>query len=158
MVSQSTWEGAICANRWHCYSSNLLINFWAIGRYLYIILMSGCYFKKGLFIHFRVCAVFFIFCQRKTDLRFKLIPRRGIWHCGVINHIQVNLWILFEFMGLNVFEFMGLNVNSNLLRLIRDLGMWGDGYLCPTTYSPHCQHQNDSALRRAAAWDTLMSH
>ena len=32
----------------------------------------------------------------------------------------------------------GLNVNSNLLRLIRDGGNWGggDGYLCPTTYSP----------------------
>ena len=49
-----------------------------------------------------------------------------------------------------VFLLLGLNVHSNLLRLIRDLGMWGDGYLCPTTYSPHCQHQNDSALRQAA--------
>ena len=23
--------------------------------------MSGCYFQKGLFIHFRVCGVFFLF-------------------------------------------------------------------------------------------------
>ena len=35
---------------------------------------------------------------------------------------------------------MGLNIHSNLLRLIRDRGKWGDGYLCPTTYSLHCHH------------------
>ena len=38
----------------------------------------------------------------------------------------------------------GLNVHSNLLLLIRDGGKWGDGYLCPTTYSLHCHHRNDS--------------
>ena len=40
---------------------------------------------------------------------------------------------------------MGLNVHSNLLRLIREGGggQWGDEYLCPATYSLHCQHQND---------------
>ena len=41
---------------------------------------------------------------------------------------------------------MGLNVHSNLLRLIRAGGMWGDGYLCPKTYSLyslHCHHQID---------------
>ena len=38
---------------------------------------------------------------------------------------------------------MGLNVHSNLLRLIGDGGKWGDGYLCPTTYSLHHHYQND---------------
>ena len=36
-----------------------------------------------------------------------------------------------------------LNVHSNRLRLIRDVGKWGDGYLCPTTFSLHCHYQND---------------
>ena len=36
-----------------------------------------------------------------------------------------------------------LNVHSNRLRLIRDVGKWGDGYLCHTTFSLHCHHQND---------------
>ena len=46
---------------------------------------------------------------------------------------------------------MGFNVHNNLLRLIRDgVGELGDGYPYPTTYSLHCHHQNDSALRRAA--------
>ena len=40
---------------------------------------------------------------------------------------------------------IALNVHSNLLRLIRDWGEWRDGYLCPTTYSLHCHHQNDAA-------------
>ena len=34
----------------------------------------------------------------------------------------------------------------NLLRLMRDGGKLGDGYLCPTTYSLHCQHQNDCIM------------
>ena len=38
---------------------------------------------------------------------------------------------------------MGFNSHSNLLRLIRDGGKWGDGYLCPNTYSLHCHHQSD---------------
>ena len=42
-----------------------------------MILMSGCYFQKGLFIHFRVCGIFFIFCQRQIDMKFRLTPRRG---------------------------------------------------------------------------------
>ena len=50
---------------------------------------------------------------------------------------------------------VGRNVQSNLLQLFRDRGSrgWGvggDWYLCPITYSLHCHHQNDSALRRAA--------
>ena len=49
---------------------------------------------------------------------------------------------------------IGLHVHTNLLRLIRDGAVGGgereNGYLCPTTYSLHCHHQNDSALRRAA--------
>ena len=59
----------------------------------------------------------------------------------------------------------GLNVRSNLLRLIRDWGevvgsggKWGDGYLCPTTHSLLYHHQTDSALRRAAVWDSWMFH
>ena len=31
-------------------------------------------------------------------------------------------------------------------------------YMSYTTYSLHCQHQNDSTLRRAAVWDILMFH
>ena len=55
---------------------------------------------------------------------------------------------------------IGLNVHSNLSRLIRDGGKWGggDGYLCPTMYSLHCHHQNDSVLRWAAVWDIWMFH
>ena len=62
--------------------------------------------------------------------------------------------------GLPATLLMGLNVQSNLLRLIGDGGKWGggDGYLCPITYSLNCHHQNDSALRRAAAWDILIFH
>ena len=46
---------------------------------------------------------------------------------------------------------MGLDVHNKLLRLIRDGVKWGLvvggwGYLCPTTYSLHCHHQNDCAL------------
>ena len=52
----------------------------------------------------------------------------------------------------------GLNVHSSLLRLIKDGGKWGDGYLCPTTYTQNGHHQNDSALRWAAVWDILMFH
>ena len=44
VVSQSTREGAIWGNRWHCCSSNLLIHFWAVGKYLHIILMFWCNF------------------------------------------------------------------------------------------------------------------
>ena len=47
MVSQSTREGAIWSNRWYCCSSNLLVYLWAIGIYLHIFWMSGCYFYKG---------------------------------------------------------------------------------------------------------------
>ena len=42
---------------------------------------------------------------------------------------------------------IGLNVHSNLLRLSRDGGKWGDGYLCPTTYTLHCHHQNDTRFK-----------
>ena len=51
---------------------------------------------------------------------------------------------------------MGLNIQNNRLWLVRDGGKWGDGYLCPTTYSLQCYHQNNSALRGAAVWDILM--
>ena len=64
VVFQSTWGGAIWGNRWHCCSSNLLIHFWAVGT------LQGlwCLLKSIL---------------SKIDLRFKLIQRRDIWHCGV---------------------------------------------------------------------------
>ena len=54
-----------------------------------------------------------------------------------------------------VFLLKGLNVHSSLVGLIRYGGKLRDGYLCPTTYSLHCHHQNDSALRRAAVWDNV---
>ena len=38
---------------------------------------------------------------------------------------------------------MRLNVHSEFLRLVRDGGEWEAGYLCPTTYSLHCQHQTN---------------
>ena len=57
----------------------------------------------------------------------------------------------------------GLNIHSNLLQLTRDGGNggWGVvvvGYLCTTTYSLHCYHQNNSALRWAAVWYILTFH
>ena len=67
MVSQSTREGAIWGNRRHCCSSNPLIHFCAVGKYLHIIWVSGCYFQKGFFIHFRVCGVFLKNILSKTD-------------------------------------------------------------------------------------------
>ena len=68
VVSQSTREGALRGNRQHCCSSNLHINFWAVSKYLYIILMSGCYFRKGLFIHFRVCGIFFLYFVKDRQI------------------------------------------------------------------------------------------
>ena len=53
---------------------------------------------------------------------------------------------------------MRFNVHSNFLRLIREGGKWGDGYLYSTTFSLHCHHQNDFALRWAAVWDIVMFH
>ena len=92
VVSQLTWERAICGKKWHCCSSNLLIHFWAVGKYLDIILMSGCYFEKVLFVHFGVCGGFL--CVSKIDRsEVQIDSKRGIWHRGVINRIQVNLWI-----------------------------------------------------------------
>ena len=35
---------------------------------------------------------------------------------------------------------------------------WGLTSICPNTYSLHCHHKNDSALRWAAVWDILMFH
>ena len=35
VISQSTWEGAIWGNRWYWCSSNLLINSWAVSKYLH---------------------------------------------------------------------------------------------------------------------------
>ena len=37
---------------------------------------------------------------------------------------------------------------KNMFRCVmcRDRGKWGDGYLCPTTHSLHCHHQNDSSF------------
>ena len=65
------------------------------------------------------------------------------WRCGTneTEGRELERWHLLT---------QGLNVHINLLRLIRDGGKWGDGYLCPTTYSLHCHHQNDSAIRWAA--------
>ena len=48
-----------------------------------------------------------------------------------------------HFQSFSSYLLLRLNVHSNLLQLIRDRGKWGDGYLCPTTYSLHCHHQND---------------
>ena len=48
VVSQSTREVAIWGNRPHCCSSNLLIDFGAVSKYLHMIWMSGCYFQKRL--------------------------------------------------------------------------------------------------------------
>ena len=46
---------------------------------------------------------------------------------------------------------MGLNAHSILLRLIRNGGKWGggggEGYLRLITYSLHCHHQTDSAIK-----------
>ena len=67
-ISQSTREGAILGIRWHCCSSNLLINFWAVGKYLHIIWISGCYFQKCLFIDFRVCGVFFLYFVKDKQI------------------------------------------------------------------------------------------
>ena len=39
-----------------------------------------------------------------------------------------------------------LNVHSNFLLLIRDGGK-GRGYLCPTTYTLHCHHQNHFCVK-----------
>ena len=50
--------------------------------------------KKILLIDFWVCTAFLKFCQWQTHLGFRLTPGRGVWHCDVINHTQVNLWIL----------------------------------------------------------------
>ena len=41
----------------------------------------------------------------------------------------------------------GLMMMMMMIRLIRDGGKWGDGYICPTTYSLHSHHQNDSAFK-----------
>ena len=44
------------------------------------------------------------------------------------------------------------------LRLIRDEEVGGSGIYLSNTYSLHCHHQNDSALRWAAVWAILMFH
>ena len=61
VVSQSTQEGAIWGNRRHCCSSNLLIHFWAVGKYLHIILMFRCNFKKKACLHTSGFVVSFFF-------------------------------------------------------------------------------------------------
>ena len=61
LISLSTWEGAIWGNWWHCFSSNLLIDFGAVGKNLNIVLVFWCYLQKSLFIDYRVCAVLFCF-------------------------------------------------------------------------------------------------
>ena len=38
----------------------------------------------------------FIFCQRQTDLRFILTPRRGILHCGVMRETAENISLFSE--------------------------------------------------------------
>ena len=45
---------------------------------------------------------------------------------------------------------MGLDVHRKPLRLIRDGEVGGSGIYISNTYSLHCHHQNDSALRWAA--------
>ena len=53
--------------------------------------------------------------------------------------------------AINQILLIGLKrLHSHLLRPVRDGGKSANGYLCPTTYSLHRHHQNDSALRRAA--------
>ena len=44
------------------------------------------------------------------------------------------------------------------LRRIRDGEVGGSGIFISNTYSPHCHHQNDSALKWAAVWAILMFH
>ena len=44
------------------------------------------------------------------------------------------------------------------LRLIRDGEVGGREFFLSNTCSLHCHHQNNSALRQAAMWDTLMFH
>ena len=62
VVSQTARKGAIWGSRRHYSSSNLLIHFWAIGKHLHIIWMSGCYFQKD-FVYFRVCGIFLYFVK-----------------------------------------------------------------------------------------------
>ena len=53
---------------------------------VYICTYSGCLdviFKKACLYTSGFIESFFIFCQRQTDLRFRLTPRRGICHFGV---------------------------------------------------------------------------
>ena len=44
------------------------------------------------------------------------------------------------------------------LTLIRDGEVWGSGIFISNTYSLHCHHQNDSALRWAVVWAIFMFH
>ena len=41
-----------------------------------MILISGCYFQKGLFIHFRVCGIFFLYILSKIDRSEVLIDSK----------------------------------------------------------------------------------
>ena len=80
----------------------------------------------------------FVMTQNSSLVLFTLVV--VLFEGGLVNSTMIN----------PPYFLMGLNVHNNFLRLIRDGGKWEDGYLCPTTYSLHCHHQNDSALRRAA--------
>ena len=81
-------------------SVNICTSFWCLD----VTSQKACLYTLGFVVSF------FIFCQRQTELRFKLTPRSGIWHCGVINHIQANLWIL-----KTVVEFEGQEVESGYI-------------------------------------------
>ena len=47
LPSGATWEGTIWGNRWHCCSSNLLIDFGSIRKNLNLVLVLWCNFKKA---------------------------------------------------------------------------------------------------------------
>ena len=42
-----------------------------------MILMSGCYFQKGLFIHFRVCGIFFVFLSKIDRSEVQIDSKEG---------------------------------------------------------------------------------
>ena len=82
------------------------------------------------------------------------------WTCSFLHFADIILSIWFfrgELLQEEGMKHWALRPQKPL-RLIRDGEVGGSGNLKSNTYSLHCRHQNDSALRWAVVWAILMFH